>query len=98
MMTPEGRVVEALRETVAKAGGECRKVEWAGRVGAPDWFVMLDGLSFFVECKAPGKKPSPIQLREHERMRDIGGCTVLVVDGADQIRAIVRAVERGKTL
>lgn len=33
MMTPEGRVVEALRETVAKAGGECRKVEWAGRVG-----------------------------------------------------------------
>ena len=97
-MTPEGRVVEALRETVAKGGGECRKVEWAVRVGAPDWFVMLDGLSFFVECKAPGKKPSPIQLREHERMRDIGGCTVFVVDGADQIRAIVRAVGRGETL
>lgn len=94
-MTPEGKVVQALREAVAEAEGECRKVNWSGHIGAPDWFVMVAGLHFFVECKAPGKKPSVIQLREHERMRAIGGCRVFVVDGVDKIRNLIRNIERG---
>jgi hypothetical protein len=34
---------------------------------------------FFVELKAPGEKPTPAQVREHDRIREWGG-EVLVFD------------------
>ena len=40
--------------------------------------------TIWVECKAPGEKPRPSQLREHERMRALGQ-RVLVIDSLEQI-------------
>jgi hypothetical protein len=68
---PLERDVKAyLLERVKALGGECRKVSWEGRRGAPDWFVMLPGSrpNFWCELKAPGKKAEPHQEREIARM------------------------------
>ena len=97
-MTPEGKVVNAIRRAVKEAGGECRKVHWTAHVGAPDWFVMINGRNFFIEAKAPGQKPEPHQLREHERMRKHGGCCVYVVDSVEEAKQIIRCAAEGAPL
>lgn len=96
----EKRLVQRAKEL----GGECRKVEWIGRAGAPDRLVMLPmrynlcngfrqvshtELSVWVELKAPGKKAEPHQLREHARMRKMGQ-RVVVIDSYEQIEELLK--------
>ena len=89
------RDVEAhLVKRVKELGGECRKVQWLGRNGAPDRLVMLPAIhpkcgctipaSVWVELKAPGQKAKPHQVREHARMRAMGQ-VVLVLDSPEAI-------------
>ena len=90
----ESTIEKALKDRAKALGGECRKVAWVGRSGAPDRLVMLPepnpmlGAAFnnlwWIELKAPGKKPEPHQLREHERMRAMGQ-RVLVIDSLELI-------------
>lgn len=42
----------------------------------------------FVEYKAPGKKPTPAQQREHDRLRALG-FTVDVVDSIDGAKSVI---------
>ena len=79
------REVEAhLVKRVKELGGEVRKVEWAGRNGAPDRFVMLPFGCVWVELKAPGQKAKPHQEREHARLR-AKGQIVLVLDSIEAV-------------
>lgn len=89
------REVEAhLVALVKKLGGECRKVSWIGRNGAPDRLVMLPSIqpkcgctvpvTVWCELKAPGQKAKPHQQREHERMRAMGQVVVVL----DSIEAV----------
>lgn len=80
--TPEGRVSAALRQVVINYGGEIRKVQWQGRVGAPDWLVMMFGCALFVETKATGARPRKSQLVEFGRIERASGIPVLVIDRA----------------
>lgn len=75
------RDIEAyLVKQVKLAGGEIRKVQWIGRRGAPDRFVMFPNQkSAWVELKAPNVKPEAYQTREHSLMRKMGQ-DVWVVD------------------
>lgn len=91
-MTPEGKVVAAIKRAVKALGGETRKVEWSGRRGAPDLLVLLPGHHFFIEAKAPGEKPRPEQLREHERLRK-AGFDVFVLDDADAALGFISLLE-----
>ena len=84
-MTPEGKIVAYLCDRVRTLGGFTRKCEWSNRIGAPDQFVCVEGRNFWVECKAPGKRPTKMQEREHDRMREIGGCNVYVVDSESEV-------------
>lgn len=90
--TPEGRVSAALRQAVIKYGGEIRKVQWQGRVGAPDWLVMMWGSAVFVETKAPGARPRKSQLVEFERIERASGIPVMVIDRAEDAIDIVDAL------
>lgn len=99
------RDVEAhLVKRVKELGGECRKVKWIGRVGAPDRLVMLPGgvvgygdpCSTWVELKAPGKAvkfPSNAhertQDREHKRMRAMGQ-QVVVIDSIEGVEELLK--------
>ncbi|BEO04319.1 VRR-NUC domain-containing protein [Serratia marcescens] len=65
---------------VKAAGGTAYKFTSPGRRSVPDRLVLLPGgRAVFVECKAPGEKPRPDQLREHNRLRALG-FEVVVVD------------------
>ena len=79
----EREVEAALVKRVKLLGGEIRKVQWIGRRGAPDRYVLFPAGSHrsnvWVELKAPGKKPDPHQEREHAVLRRAGE-QVLVID------------------
>jgi len=78
--TRESTIEKHLVTEVKKAGGIAYKFLSPGRRAVPDRLVLLPGgRAVFVECKAPGEKPRPEQLREHERLRALG-LTVVVLD------------------
>ena len=75
---------------VKELGGLCEKFTSPGRRAVPDRIVMLPGGRIvFVECKAPGKKPTELQSRDHERRRALG-FEVVVIDDLDAARAFSR--------
>lgn len=80
------KTIEAhLVKRVKERGGVAYKFTSPQRRSVPDRLVLLpDGVIEFVELKAPGKKPTPMQLREHERLRALG-FTVLVIDNKEEI-------------
>ncbi|CNG65095.1 VRR-NUC domain-containing protein [Yersinia intermedia] len=76
----EDSIETHLVKAVKKAGGIAYKFISPGRRSVPDRLVLLpDGKVIFVECKAPGEKPTAAQLREHEKIRALG-FTVRVLD------------------
>lgn len=75
----ERDIEAALVARVKYLGGEIRKVKWIGRNFAPDRVVMLSGWpTIWVELKAPKKKPTPGQAKEHQRMRAAGQIVVKI--------------------
>lgn len=85
----EQHVERHLVKRVKAVGGEVRKVRWVGRNGAPDRVAFLpDGTTWWVELKAPGKKPTPAQLREHTRLRRMKQI-VVVIDSIEALESWV---------
>lgn len=84
----ESTIENYLVERVKTMGGECRKLRWIGRHGAPDRIVMLNGQVIFIELKAPGEKAKPHQVREHERMRRMGQ-RVEIVDSCERVDEVL---------
>ncbi len=83
----EEDVENALVRRVKKLGGTAEKFTSPGRRSVPDRLVtMPDGSIIFVELKAPGKKPTEKQARDHERRRKMG-CDVRVIDSVEAARA-----------
>lgn len=88
-----------LEKTIEKALiRECKKVGWLclkftspGRRSVPDRIVITDwGHVFFVELKAPGKKETENQLREHRKLRK-QGCTVYgTIDSLEKIKELIQ--------
>lgn len=73
-----------LVANVEALGGLCLKFTSPGRRNVPDRIVLLpSGCTYFVECKAPGKKPTPAQQREHARF-ERRGFPVLIVDSIEE--------------
>lgn len=84
------RDIEAHLVDQCKAlGWGCYKFTSPGRRNVPDRIVIAPGGAVvFVELKAPGKRPTTGQAREHERLRALG-CLVYVVDSFDAAEAVV---------
>jgi len=88
-MTRESDIEKYLVKRVKDVGGQIRKAQWVGHVGAPDRRVMLpDRMPIWIELKAPGKKPEPHQLREHNRMRKLGEL-VEVIDSYEAVDNLI---------
>jgi hypothetical protein len=83
----EKTVEAALVRRVKSLGGLCEKFTSPNNRSVPDRLVTLPGgRVVFVEVKAPGKKPTPLQARDHERRRALG-CEVFVIDNVDGANA-----------
>lgn len=83
----ERDVEQALVRRVKTMGGLCEKFTSPGRRSVPDRLVTLpNGRIVFVELKAPKKKPTENQIRDHERRRALG-CDVRVIDNVEDANA-----------
>ena len=66
-----------------------RKLKAVGVRGFPDRTIILPGpVMVFIEFKAPGKKPSPWQVREMERLVALGA-RVLTTDKFEEAKQFV---------
>jgi hypothetical protein len=85
----ESSVEGRAKRYAAKLGYWCRKFKSPGKTSAPDdVFKHPNGPAFYIEFKALGKKPTPMQLNEHEEMRAVG-LIVYVVDNFDDAKTIL---------
>lgn len=83
----ERDVEKALVRRVKALGGMAEKFASPARRSVPDRLVtMPDGQIIFVELKAPGKKPTEAQMRDHKKRRAMG-CDVRVIDNKDDADA-----------
>ena len=88
-------IEQKLVQAVKKAGGLAIKFTSPGLSGMPDRLVILpESPVSFVEVKAPGLKPRPLQIRRHEMLRRLG-CKVYVLDEATQISDLVAKMMKG---
>lgn len=84
-----------LRDAACKAGGLALKFVSPGMSGIPDRIVLMPhGRMAFVEVKAPGQKPRPLQLAVHRTLRSLG-FRVYVLDDPDDIPRIIDEVAHG---
>ena len=86
-------IEQKLAMEVKKRGGICPKFTSPSFDGMPDRLVLLpDGKVAFVEVKAPGKKPRPLQLARHRLLRGLG-FRVFVLDEEEQIGGILDEIQ-----
>ena len=85
----EKQTEQKLVSAVKKLGGIAPKFMSPGLDGMPDRIVLLPGGHMaFVEVKAMGCKPRPLQLARHGMLRRLG-FRVYVVDCLEQIGGIL---------
>lgn len=88
------KVIEhKLLTEVKKIGGLALKFVSPGYDGVPDRIVLLHGGKIgFVEVKAPGEKPRPLQRARHRLLRRLG-FKVFVLDNPQQIGEIIDEIQ-----
>jgi len=91
-MILERDIERYLVRRVKDLGGVAYKFTSPSRRGVPDRLcVFPDGISVFIECKAPKKIPTVLQAHEIERLRNLGQ-QVFVVDSKESIDEIVDSI------
>lgn len=81
----EQKLVKAVKAT----GGIAPKLVSPGFDGMPDRMVLMPGGRIgFVEVKAPGEKPRPLQISRHHLLRRFG-FKVYILDRPEQIETIL---------
>lgn len=85
----EKTVEQQLVKAVKSAGGIALKFISPGYDGMPDRIILFPhGKMAFVEVKAPGKRPRPLQQSRHRLLQKLG-FKVYVLDDIDQIGGIL---------
>lgn len=89
----EKTIERKLTLMVKKQGGICPKFVSPGFDGMPDRIVLLPGGHMaFVEVKAPGKQPRPLQTARHKLLTRLG-FKVYVLDSEEQIGGILDEIQ-----
>ena len=81
----ERKLIQAVRQ----CGGLALKFVSPGFNGVPDRLLLfMGGKVAFVEVKAPGEKPRPLQVHRMEKLQEMG-FKVFVVDSVEKIGEII---------
>ena len=89
----EKQVEQALRKAVRDRGGLALKFVSPGLAGVPDRIVLMPNRRVaFVELKAPGKHPRPLQVKRKRQLESLG-FLVFCVDGIEQIEEVLNAIQ-----
>lgn len=85
------RDVEAyLKDRMKAIGGRAYKFTSPGRRNVLDDICIFPGGAIaFAECKAPGKKPSAAQMREHDRFRELGCAVYGCIDSKEAVDRMI---------
>ena len=88
----EKNIEQKFVHSVKAAGGIAPKLVSPGFDGMPDRMVLMpEGRIAFVEVKAPGEKPRPLQLARHRLLSRLG-FQVYVLDREEQIETIIQEI------
>ena len=91
----EKQIEQKLVQAVKKKGGLCLKFVSPNFDGVPDRIVLLPGGKIgFVEVKAPGEKPRPLQLARHKTLIKLG-FRVFIIDSVERIGEIIDEIKGG---
>lgn len=96
----EDKVEKYLKTQIKKSGGLSLKFTSPSVRGVPDQIVLYCGQVYFVELKAPGKKPRASQIALHEEFKEHGVNvhTIDTLNGVDQfITNILKTTPQEKT-
>jgi len=86
----ERNIESYLRNSVKKIGGVAYKWVSPGNSGVPDRIVIAPGGRLaFVELKAPGRKPTALQLVQHDKLRALGW-DVRVIDSREGVDDLIK--------
>ena len=89
----EKEIEKKLTQAVKHMGGICPKLVSPGFDGMPDRIVLLPkGRMAFVEVKAPGESPRPLQMARHRLLRRLG-FQVYILDSVEQIGVILDEIQ-----
>ena len=89
----EKSIEQKLALMVKKRGGICPKWVSPGFDGVPDRIVLFPvGRIAFVEVKAPGKKPRPLQIARHKLLTRLG-FKFYILDAEEQIGCILDEIQ-----
>lgn len=89
----EKQIEQKLVQETGKSGGICPKFTSPGFAGMPDRLLLLPhGRMAFVELKAPGQKPRPLQAARHRLLRGLG-FRVYVLDDEGQIGGMIDEIK-----
>lgn len=89
----EKTIEQKFRAAVKAVGGLALKFTSPSFDGVPDRLALLPGGKMaFVEVKAPGEKPRPLQLARHRLLRRLG-FKVYVLDDESQIGGMIDEIQ-----
>ncbi len=88
----EKDIEKYLVKRVKEMGGKAYKWVSPGNDGVPDRIVFFFGMTVLVELKAPGKKPTPLQIAKHKELAKLGQ-KVLVLDSKESVDEFIIKVE-----
>lgn len=86
----EQTIEKRLKKEIELIGGKALKFVSPGMQGVPDRIVLLPkGKMVFVELKAPGEKPRPIQNLRIKELKKLG-FDVRVIDTIDKVLEFIK--------
>ncbi len=81
----EQTIEQYLVKRVKELGGKAYKFSSPSNKAVPDRLCCFPkGIIVFVECKAPGKVPTPLQKKVHRNLRKLSH-EVLVIDTKEKV-------------
>lgn len=91
-MQSEKQIEARFRKKVKAAGGIALKFVSPGYRGVPDRLVFMPrGRIYLVELKAPGKKPSKLQLKVKAMLEGLG-FKYYVIDSYEAVEAFINEI------
>lgn len=89
----ESKIESHLCKEAKKRGGVALKFVSPGMNGVPDRIVLLpNGKMGFVELKAPGEKPRPLQIKRMRGLEKLG-FRIYVADNREMIGGILDEIQ-----
>lgn len=91
-MALEQKIEKKLAREVRNHGGLCLKFTSPGTAGMPDRLIIMPGgHTAFIEVKAPGQKPRPLQKHRLQQLQQLGA-TTYVLDNPHHITEIINEI------